>query len=203
MPAWDWTCAFSWPPWARSWDCPLPLAGGCVACPVPSRSSRSTRISPTMPTSPPSRSRASPDKSSTIPQVLRTAELDSAAFFSMPAKLARVRPLPARPAGEGVRRLAAPDLLHLPDEPAGVEEQRKAYPASPRTASPAGRAGRGSAPAGFDPRVFCALERRGCACNAAFLKLYKYISERHPGSRMAMHEDLGRDDVTAVIDEAI
>src|SRR5579884_1115330 len=52
------------------------------------------------------------------------------------------RPLPACPAGEGVRRLAARELLHLPGKPAGVVGG-VAHAASPRTASPAGQAGRG------------------------------------------------------------
>src|SRR5436305_4807883 len=39
------------------------------------------------------------------------------------------RPLPACPAGEGVRRLTlAGELLHLPDKPAGVAEKREAAP---------------------------------------------------------------------------
>src|SRR5207247_10731128 len=40
------------------------------------------------------------------------------------APQASLRPLPARPAGEAVRRLRSGELLHLPDEPAGVDGER-------------------------------------------------------------------------------
>src|SRR5205085_4557883 len=44
--------------------------------------------------------------------------------------------------------------LHLPDEPAGVEESARRHGVSPRTASPAGRAGRGPDQLGLPPWFF-------------------------------------------------
>src|SRR5438477_7618123 len=73
---------------------------------------------------------------------------------------ALIRPLPPCAAGEAVRwlrrggqnvssfsLLPAGELLHLPDEPAGVEEKKETRsrprPSSLRTASPAAQGGRG------------------------------------------------------------
>src|SRR6516165_6596864 len=55
-----------------------------------------------------------------------------------------MRPLPACPAGEEVRKAkVAVELLHLPDKPAGVERRLGRGMFSCRTSSPAGQAGRG------------------------------------------------------------
>jgi len=63
-------------------------------------------------------------------------------FFSRVAKFAGGRPLPACPAGEAVRWLTG--WLGLHPTPAGSSGRwRSSRAASRRTASPAGRAGRG------------------------------------------------------------
>ena len=63
-----------------------------------------------------------------------------------PELAAQLLHLPDKPAGveqeKGGAGLAA-ELLHLPDKPAGVDTSPSHLPASHRTASPAGQAGRG------------------------------------------------------------